>query len=50
MSSKSDILSDIYQMIIDFSKTDKEMGLVESETTSVCKDIFTLVDKIDSLE
>ena len=47
---KSDVLSELTQIILDLRKTDKEMGIVETETTKICTDIFSLVSEIDSLD
>ena len=50
MSKKSDVLVEIQQRFVDCREIDDDTGVLESDATTVCKDIYYLVAKIDSLE
>ena len=50
MGKQSDVISEITQNIINSKQTDKETGIVESDTTSTLTDILVSVIGIDSLD
>jgi len=50
MSKKSDVIAEIEEYIMTSKQIDRELGVICSDTTTVCKDILKSVRKIDSLD